>query len=34
MESEIKEIVQAASNWTPEIIVSLIKEAIWPFTVL
>ena len=34
MENEIKEIVQVASAWTPEIIVNLIRGVIWPFTVL
>ncbi len=34
MADEIKEIVQITSVWTPEIIVNLIKEIVWPLTVL
>jgi hypothetical protein len=34
MANEIKEIVEITNAWTPEVIVNLIKEIIWPITVL
>ena len=34
MENEVQEIVRQATSWTPELIVSLIKEVVWPITIL
>lgn len=34
MENEVKEIVTQVAEWTPELIVLLIKEIAWPITVL